>query len=145
MTDPSPMDYAGRYQALRKDRCSQHDGIFPPLEGLRSRSTDELLLSVSFSALGATDLYLSQSLDRIRVARVTFKWVIIPTTISRLFTLEGFHNNFGEYLEELTIDGEAFWILREPHFSAVRKKILGMELSNEFKQQYQHAYFEDPK
>ena len=139
------MDYAGRYQALRKARGTEHGGLFPPLEALRSRSTDELLLSVSFSGLGATDLYLSRSLDRIRVARVTFKWVFIPTTVSRVFTLDGFFNNFGEFLDETTIDGEPYWILREEHFAKVRERILDMDLSNDFKREFHHAYFGNPK
>ncbi len=136
------LEYAGRYQALRKLRGETHDGLFLPLEALRDHTTDELALSVSFSTADR-DTYFTQEATIVRAVKIRLKWFIFPTTESCVLTVAEFTKRFDDLLETAVIDDESFWVIREQHDAAVRSRIAKLELGNSWREKYAHQYFPD--
>ena len=102
------MEYASKYQALRKSRAKERGGTFLPMELLREKATDKLHLSVSFSSTGFSDTYISQQVSLYRIVKNKLKWFIIPATIAKVLTQEELLKHFGDFLETENIDGEEF-------------------------------------
>ena len=113
------------------------------MEVLRDNRTDELHLSVSFSGTGFSDIYVTQKVTLYRAVRITFKWFIIPRTVSRVLSRQGFLDRFGDLLSTDVVDREEFWVFKEHDESALRARIRELELDNSFRVTYRHAYLPD--
>lgn len=142
--DPSEwLEYAGDYQARRKERCEKHGAMFLPLEVLRSNATGALHLSVSFGGGGEVDTYVTKSADYVRAVKVALKWFFLPTTRSRLLARDDFSSEFDDLLETQRVDGEEFWVFRAGRAQDVRDRIRSKPLDNSFRTDFQHAYLPD--
>ena len=137
------MEYAGAYQAKRKARCTAHNATFLPMEVLQEFETDRLHLSVSFSGTGGADTYITQVAEFYRVVKVRLKWLVVPTTVSKVLGKEEFLSAFGDLLDTTVVDGETFWVLRKGHDKVVKEMIASFELDNAFRAEYRHAYLPD--
>lgn len=137
------MEYAGTYQAIRRTRCKSYGATFLPLEALRHKQADRLYLSVSFSGTGSGDTYFTQNADLYRAVQIRFRWFVIPTTISTVLTRQEFVDHFGDFLVTEEVDGEEFWVLRKAYDKELRSRIAALDLSNDFRHEYAHAYLPD--
>ena len=142
MTDEI-MKYAGEYQAKRHIRNKEKGALFLPMEVLRNIKTDQLNLSVSFSGTGFADTYVSQNVSLYRAVKIKLKWLIIPTTVSRVLNREEFLEFFGEFLLSDIVDGEEYWVIKKEHQAKLRKRIKELKLDNSFREIYKHAYLPD--
>ena len=137
------MEYAGRYQALRNNRRKEFNGIFLPLEILKEKETGIMNLSVSFSGTGFADTFISQQVSLYRIVKIKMKWLIVPSTVSKVLSKDDLLKNFGKYLETVNIDGEEFWVIRERNEKAIKALINEFNLNNSFREKYIHAYLPD--
>jgi hypothetical protein len=143
--DPIPLskaqaDYALKYGAARKARVTQHQGVFLPLEFLIDRASGESFLSVSLSGTGALPIYITRNASLYRIVRLTVRWLVLPATISKVFTPAEFESSFSRFLGSARIDGEEFWRIPAASVPSLREAIAGQQLDNGFREIYSHGY-----
>jgi hypothetical protein len=134
------VDYALKYEAARKDRGTQHQAVFLPLELLVDRASGVSCLSVSLSGTGSLPIYITRKASLYRVAKVIFRWWVIPATISKVFTQAEFESRFSRFLGIATVDGEQFWQVSADSIPALGEAIAGEQLDNTFRDLYLHGY-----
>ncbi len=134
------IEYAATYQRLRKDLSAPSDGMLPPMEFLRHNETDELHLSVSFSATGASDLYFSSMVSKFRAVKIKMKWLILPTTVSSVMDKTKFLSLFGDIIENEKVGNHDFYVIRATKSVEVKQRISELDLSNQFREEYRRAY-----
>jgi hypothetical protein len=132
-------DYVDRYQASRLQRNRDHDGLFLPLEMLTRQSDGKAFLSVSMSA-DTRKVFITQQASMLRIVKVSFKWLVVPTTASKLFTRDEFEAAFSALLTSESVDGEAFWCVPADRHQALAAKIAECTLDNSFRALYTHQY-----
>jgi hypothetical protein len=134
------VDYALKYEATRKDRAVQHQAVFLPLELLVDRASGVSCLSVSLSGSGGLPIYITRKASLYRIAKVIFRWWLLPATISKVFTQAEFESTFSRFLGSATVDGEEFWQIPADAIPLLREAIAGHQLDNTFRDLYLHGY-----
>ena len=138
---PRPqIDYAENYQGSRIGRNKQFDAIFLPLEFLVDRSTGESMLAVSLSGTGGKAIYVTRQVARYRVAKVIFRWFVLPATISKLFSKAEFEDEFSSFLQPTVVNNEEFWKIPAERLPALKERISTHQLDNRFRESYVHGY-----
>ena len=135
------IDYASTYQLKHNERAKEKSAVFLPMEGLKEFKTNKLHLSVSFSGTGSGDIYFSKMVALYRAVKIKYKWLIIPTTISKVFDKVEFESVFGDLLEIESVEGEEFWVIREKDIGKLSALIEVQDLNNSFRELYLHDYF----
>jgi hypothetical protein len=134
------LDYAENYEGSRAGRNKQFDAIFLPLEFLVDRSTGESMLSVSLGGTGQKAIYVTRQVAKYRVAKAIFRWFVIPSTISKVFSKAEFESEFSSFLQPTVVNNEEFWQIPAVRLPALQDRISGHQLDNRFRESYVHGY-----
>ena len=138
--DENKAEYAVKYQASRAGRATEKSAVFLPMETLTEIKTNEQNLSVSISGSGSGDIYISKAVSLYRAVKVKYKWLIIPTTVSKVFERAEFEKVFCDLLEVESFDDEEFWVIRAKDITKLQRLIEELDLNNSFREMYQHEY-----
>jgi hypothetical protein len=135
--------YALKYQSTRKARGTLHQAIFLPMDLLVDRASGESFLSVSLSGSGGLPIYITRNVSLYRIVKVAVRWLVVPTTLSKLFTQTEFESTFSKFLGSAHVNGEEFWRIPADSVLSLREAIAGQQLDNRFRNIYSHGYLSE--